>query len=651
MKLTPDQALSVKEWNEIVTKNVESAIGSELNGKFTAANYPAGFNYVVKQTYYNPNTLKALDNILVVKDGIPGLESGYSSLYKEVIDSISFKISNEDQERINIESNKLASLVSSIITAYNESGIAEESKEDPTVASIIDRVEKVTKSPIDKVDPIRYPYLSTLCNLLCEYTGKAVFTSKIQRAQIKAENRLRAIAAHIEAPAEDNGGLKIAKEKYSCGWDNINEPAQLLKSLEKGNSTSFTFTASNFCDKSSTLTLNNKVHADIPVNWIFHMGVDNDTKYDLNNYTANGAQISVTVTYNGITTVPAIPTGLSADNKIGWYVSEILEEAAAKTGKDVTGYQLISERFDSKTTFGKNGKLRRMKTLVISQLPSIKLRFSKFDCTRLQESFKSQTEVNFQIFGGLINGSHDSGYTRSKFKYDESSQSLEVEFTPPKLGSSGTASNQTAYVLGGVIDYIDNEVEVNKIRLISDESDVENMIASEEDSGLRLKYRKNKDGRYEFAGLYDEKEDMEYQLGDTVAVPMTSRFINVDILRAGTLVENVQRSTDDECLAKGNDSWIQFWSRMTGIRVDQAHCAICRDWENCIHRGRIRKGRGINNLVGAHVVISGHNVIPNEDELLYIIPLCKHANNYHNINPMQLQFDVPAIVMDRFLLL
>ncbi len=640
-KLTPDQTLSVKEWNKLVSTEVETAIGSELNGKFTAANYPAGFNYIVKLATYNPGSLMALNNKLVVQDDYPSLASGFSTLYEQVIEKIHFNISKEDQKLITKEANEQAGLVSSIVTAYQQSGIDDKKTKYPEIPAIMQRIQEVTKCSFDEVDVSKYPYLSTLCNLLSEFTRKAVFTSKIQRAAAKAEARLRAITANMTTPTEENGGLK-ADDKFVCGWDNIPEPKQLQDSLEDGNSVSFSFTANNFHEESSHLNFNNKIHADVPVDWFFHMGADHEDKYDFYSYAANGAQVSVTVTYNGMTLVPANPTELSVDNKQGWYASDILEETAAKSGKDVTGYQLVDSEYNPKTLFGKNGKLRRMKTLVISQLPCIKLHFSKFDCAQLKKMFEEQTEVNFKIFGGLVTGSSDNKYSFSGCEYDDSTQSLDVVLQPKALGTSGTAVNQTAYVLGGVIDYFDNDVEVNKIRLIDDESNAEDMTASGEDSGLKLKYRKNKDGRYEFAGFYNENEDMEYQLGDTVAVPMTSRYIGLDTLVKGTLVENVHGSSTDYCPERnGSESWIGFWMRKTGIQRAKLRCVICRNWANCPHRKEV--------IVGAHVVTTNHNVTPRGDESLYIIPICNSANNSANIAVMQLQENVPAIRMDRFL--
>ena len=64
---TPEELRSAKEWNEMVRINVENSIGSILDGNFVAANYPAGFNYAVKQQYYNKDAqavfVKTIGNV------------------------------------------------------------------------------------------------------------------------------------------------------------------------------------------------------------------------------------------------------------------------------------------------------------------------------------------------------------------------------------------------------------------------------------------------------------------------------------------------------------------------------------------------------------------------------------------------------------
>jgi len=639
MGLTSDQILGAKKWNEIIAAKVEDALGSQLDGKFTAANYTAGFNYQVKLKNYNANSLMALNTRVEVKKEIPYLTSSYTSLYNDVIGKLIFNISKEDRVRINQEQNAQSALIASIINSYKQSDIDDEPMQDPTVPKIMKRIKDFTGDTFDKVNLREYPYLSNLCNLLSEFARKAVFTSKIQRAAAYAEDRLEAIKEHITTPDEKNGGLKT-DGGYVCGWENIKEPAQLLESLEGGNKISFTVSAGDFHEKNSTLTFNNKAKVIVPFNWFFNLSADHSDKYDLSKFTKNGAQLSLTVIYDGVTVVPANPTVLSADNKRGWYAGDILEEAAAKSGKDVTGYQLIDSEFNPKTIFGANGKLRRMRTLIISQQPTVKLHFSKFDCSQLKKTFDEKTDVEFNIMD-LVVGHHENGYSVSECDYKEDSQTLDVTLTPQKLGSSGTAESQTAFVLGGVEDYFENNVEVNKIQILpAKESDEYSNALPEEFNGLMLRYRKNKDGRYEYAGFYDENNDLEYMSGDNVAVPITSQYLGTALLEQGATIRNVERSSHDYAEDEEFRYWIQYWILKTRAQGNQIACSVCDNFAGCSHN---------HTLVGAHVVINGHNVVPNPDEEFYIIPLCQYKNNYHNHAPMTLTRNVVALRLNRFI--
>ena len=125
MKLTTEELISSKEWNKIVKKSVENAIGSKLDGNFTAANYPAGFNYAVKQQYYNRDSLSTLDSLVTVTNDIPTLSGTFSSLYKNVISNLSYDFSTKDQEKISQEETALASMKPTIIQEYIESELDE----------------------------------------------------------------------------------------------------------------------------------------------------------------------------------------------------------------------------------------------------------------------------------------------------------------------------------------------------------------------------------------------------------------------------------------------------------------------------------------------------------------------------------------------
>ncbi|MDE6558001.1 MAG: hypothetical protein K2K39_02730, partial [Clostridia bacterium] len=410
MALTPEQILCAQEWNNLIETKAKTALGAELAGeKFTAANYTAGFNYHVKSSTYNSRSIKALDSLVCFENGVNHLDLSYSDYYKSVMQKIHFNISKSDLQRVNKEAIAQEALVATIINSYKQSEIDDTPMEDPTVPKIIKRVKEYTGVSYRELNPKEYPFLANLCNYLNEFERKAEFTTKIMNASSKAEDRLEAIIKHITKPDDDNGGLKT-EEGFVCGWDGIKEPVQLLESLEGGRTITIDISASHFHSNKSRLNFKNDVKIDVPVNWFFNLGVQHNDEYDLSKSAKDGAEMSISITYDGVTLVSANPKLLSANNSKGWYVKEILTDAAAKTGKDVTGYQLVDSEFDPETLFGEEGKLRRMKTLVISQHPIVKLHFKKFDSDKLKKQFDETTNADFELFGGIISGNHKNGY-------------------------------------------------------------------------------------------------------------------------------------------------------------------------------------------------------------------------------------------------
>lgn len=452
MPITSDVLETEQEWNNIIKTNVSNALGAKLDGEFTAVNYPAGFNYAIKQQYYNADSLSTLNSLIGVTDGIPSFGSPFSSLYKDVINNLEYGFSSKDKEMMNQEETAQGALVDTIINEYKQSGLDDTPEDYPSILYITKRIKAVTGTGYLYVDTKEYPTLSNLCRKLSEYTRLGVYTNKLERAWNAADDRMLAIAEHITEPSASNGGLKTDGSHFSIGWNQLPETEQLLKSLQGGSTISFSFSASDFHDKSSTLHFTSGVTSHLPFSWIFNMTVNHEHEYDLSTFAREQSELTFSVTYKGISVLGAVPTPLSDNNESGWFASDILNEAASKSGKDATGYKLHGSKYNPMTLFGKNGQLKRLKTFVLSQQPEITLSFSKFDCSEMQKIFTQSTDISFQVLGGLIKGEHNNDYSFSEYHYNEQGQTLTVKIIPAPIGSAGSIGKQTAYVLGGVVE-------------------------------------------------------------------------------------------------------------------------------------------------------------------------------------------------------
>lgn len=453
MAFTPDELATATEWNKIIKTNVSNALGSKLDGEFIAVNYPAGFPYAVKQQYYNADALSVLNLLLTEADGIPAFGSPFSSLFLDVINNLEYAFSTSDQALMNQEETAQASLVGTIINEYKQSELDDTPQDYPGILYIIKRIKEVTGTDYKNVNFEEYPTLSALCRNLNEYARLGKYTAKMESAWNIADDKMRAITEHITNPSIENGGIKTDANTVSIGWLQLPETGTLLHDLQSGSTISFSFSARDFHDESSTLYFTSGVTAHIPFSWLFDLHVEHEHEYDLSKYARNESKLSFTITYKGVTTLSAIPATLSDSKQTGWFAGDILNAAALNSGKDATGYKLHGSQYNPATLFGENGQLKRMKTFVLSQQPEITLSFSKFDCSAMQQIFTQSTDVTFSILGGLISGEHNNDYSFTEYSYNEQEQTLTVKIVPTPIGSVGSIGKQTAFVLGGVAEY------------------------------------------------------------------------------------------------------------------------------------------------------------------------------------------------------
>lgn len=454
-QLTPPQLLGQEQWNAMIKTQVENAMGVHLAGAFTPAKYAPGFCYGIKSTFYNPDTLTALDSLVTETDGITVMDGAFSTFYENVIEHLKYGLSTKDQDAIREEQTKYESKVETIIQEYQNCGIDKDPIEYPTVMDIMQRVTEITG--LDYNDPAlykKYAGASSLWTALSEYGRLAQSTAQKQGEWVLATRKLEAIMEHIKKPSEANGGLRVdQKGSYKVGWEGLPETETLLKNLQSGAEFSFTMTAQDFKEKDSTFHMSNSVSVTIPVLWLFTTTMEHDSEYSLSKYASTESRMDIKITFKGVTQIPVNPAKLLPSNEKGWLDEDVIEQAAKKSGKDETGYCLNGGEYNPAALFGKKGKLRRMSTLVISQQPIISLHFEKFDCAGLSEKFSEKSKASFSFLGGLISGSHENDYSYENYKYDAKAQTIDVTIMPPALGTSGSFASQTAFVLGGVVKH------------------------------------------------------------------------------------------------------------------------------------------------------------------------------------------------------
>lgn len=640
LNLTEDQLKSAKAWNDLITDKVGAAVGATLDGDFVAANYTPGFNYVIKQLNYNAETLAALDTRVEESDGVPVLKDSYTTLYKNVIDNLKYDYSKADLSVMNDEAVKLSAMTESVINEFTQTDLYDPSQSDITISFIMEQITEKTGADYMNLDTVKYFQYANLCNLLKSYARQATFTSKMQSLWYAAYNRLQAISQHITTPTAENGAFKTDSGDYVCAWDSLPESAALLERLKSGSSIAFSIEVSDFTESESEFRFESDVSCRVPFSWFLSVvNVDHKHEYDLTKYACSGASLKIDVEYNGITLVPAVPHPLSDDNSKGWFASDILEEAAAKSGRDATGYQLIGGDFDPDKIFGENGQLRRIKTFVLSQQPAVTLTFTNFDFSEVEKDFKQETDVEFKFLGGLISGSHDNEYTFSDYSYDRSANTTTIKILPAPLAGSGSSAKQTAFVLGGSVESFKRDVnQIYFAKAKPTETGKELALTWHEDNNLFALYEEDESGKFVYSGVIDKTKDCLYRSKRTVAVPLRSTVAGHELFNKGQTVYNVQKSTNDK--PKG---WIGIWldyMKNKNLKPQDEECYVAgSNAKNCN-----------KFIIGGHMVKQDYPVQPSAGaDFVYIVPICNKHNNAHNTGAMEICKNVYALTLHNYL--
>lgn len=157
-------------------------------------------------------------------------------------------------------------------------------------------------------------------------------------------------------------------------------------------------------------------------------------------------------------------------------------------------------------------------------------------------------------------------------------------------------------------------------------------------------YEKNKSGIYEFAGLYDpDIPDEEYPDG-MAAFSFRSVYVDTVTINRGTHVWNVKGSTGDKWGGKVCHNWLGVWYEVT-------ECKVSKEVLPCYVAGSKKTDGSTGckgDIIGGHMALTATTVNPDENDYIYIIPICKSHNYFGNIAQMTVTHDVKAIQMNKF---
>ncbi|MCK5216953.1 MAG: hypothetical protein KAJ93_04165 [Methanosarcinales archaeon] len=452
-----------------IEDKVNQLLSSQLDGKFQMVNYPPGFNWGVQfgtNNYYNQKSLNEIDlSTEIASNDILTLGgSNLSNLYNQILNTVTYVISEADNKIIQDEEQNASSQISSVITEW-ETGmgapINDEQKKSAMPPTKLGYIEMQVQEKWHGDIRIIPNSLASFKNAYQSYQVAASQSNTILSRSGQAMMQLKSSMDNTEIATGSNGGMQTGDSTYYVGFTGIPAQNTINSNLKTdSNKVSVNLSLSNFSSTESDLHIAGGAGIQVPILNFISFSIGGSAEYDLHKYTSSSSSLEIEMTYPGITTIGSAPSELSKERTTGWYDNQILREAVTNAGKgtSATGFQIQGSEFSVPDYFGPGKKFSRLKTFVISQQPTISMTFKGADSSLVKSDFKQNASAKVKLFGLFDIGSVSESYEVHKIDENTQEGTVTVTLGPSKSIGTTPAQDDTAYVIGGVPSYPPNNI-------------------------------------------------------------------------------------------------------------------------------------------------------------------------------------------------
>jgi hypothetical protein len=447
---------------EAIRRQISAALGAEISPGFVTIRDPAGFPYSIQYgdaAYWNPNTLGLLDQTcrMVGAGAAEMTGASFSALYADVLANSGYVMGSTDQAREAQDQSSFTKVSAKLVGAFEtelgaitEAQIRAMGSTPPTKTQYIsDYVAKTFPG-----DPPDFPpSLAGLANLYSDWLDLARGILHTVELKERARALLTAARAHAGAPDEHNGGMQTGADTWRPGYAGLPDNGTLQAQLSD---TSRAITVGVVLDKdadTASLMVNHVAQGVIQRSDVRLAVTEplSEREISLDRIWQTAIRVEMDIRYPGLAIVGALPCALATDYAKGWYSETALAQIAGKTGTEETGIKLVNSTYSVPELFGAKGRLVRVKTFVISQEPTITLRFYGVDQEPTLAQFSGDLEASIEIgtvaqFGGGTSGSKvQSAEARGGV--------VTVVIAPAQSSVTVPPIDRRAHIIGGVVQY------------------------------------------------------------------------------------------------------------------------------------------------------------------------------------------------------
>ncbi|MBO6603980.1 MAG: hypothetical protein JJ949_12180 [Roseicyclus sp.] len=450
-----------------ISREIRAYLGGTIEPGFAVIRYPPGFHYNVQygstEIYYNPHTFHLIDRLCVAHgNGTASLTSAsFSAKFASVLGAVGYHVSTADAAAAAKASNAFSKQEKQVIGEF-ESAFGRISQRMIKASGAIPAtkagyiVAYVQKTYPGSPPPIPF----NLAAFGAAYTQWLSMGQQLEKVARQQQDALHLVAAATEnsiGPSALNGGMKTGADAWSVAYSGLPDNNTIVASLTDASRTlTVTFELQRDGADTVSLRLNDQDLGSIPQTdlrlTLGHDGAAKGTTVD--DLWSAAQKIEMSIVYTGITVLRADPVEISADLKTGWYSRQILTDIVNKTGKDITGLQLEGTRFSVGELFGKDKSFARVRTFVISQPPTVTMRFhgTHTGAAKLTTEISANQSAQLDLGEIVSFGGETTGFNVLDVEdTDDDVVSITLGPASPMDFTTVPPIDQTAHVIGGVV--------------------------------------------------------------------------------------------------------------------------------------------------------------------------------------------------------
>jgi hypothetical protein len=411
--------------------------------------------------YWNPKALNDVDKIVVGTDTKGLLTLGnqsFSFLYSTALGAIAYVISDDDKQRIRTDQQNADASIATVINAW-EASFGSIKPDQMTTAVPPSKIGYIQSQVVKTWNGDINQAPSSLNDLKIAYQTYQVQAStsyQILYRSNRAQQEIEAAKANTLKPTMANGGVQTGDSTYQIAYD-VPTQAKINADLQAANhAITLSVKAESFSERTVNGTVEGHTGFSIPVLDLFSVDVEGSVNYDWSSKLSNSSTMTINMKWPGVTIIGIEPAIININSQ-GWYDELILQEALRNAGKGtkVTGFQLQGHEFDN--FFGPGGSFRRVKSVLVSQVPTMSITFTQADVKALAKDFSEKANVKVNLFGFIPLGSVSQSYEVSDVHEESQAGTVTITFGPSPAQSAVGVFDYTAYLLAGVPIYPPSE--------------------------------------------------------------------------------------------------------------------------------------------------------------------------------------------------